>query len=251
MLTRRIIPCLDVQDGQTVKGVHFVNLRRVGDPVTLGQFYARQGADELVYLDITATVENRRAWVEMVQRVAQKINIPFTVGGGIRTIGDVEKMLQAGADKVSVNSAAVQEPALVNRMAREFGSQCIVIAIDARQEGGEWWVYTHGGRQRTFWRAIDWAREVTERGAGEILLTSMNHDGTRNGFALDITRQLAEMLPIPVIASGGAGRMEHFLKVFREGKADAALAASVFHFGHFTIPQLKQFLKMNGIEVRL
>ncbi len=250
MLTRRIIPCLDVQDGQTVKGIHFENLRQVGDPVALGQFYAHQGADELVYLDITATLQKRRAWIALVQRVAQKINIPFTVGGGIRTLGDVENLLQAGADKVSVNSAAVREPALVNQMAREFGSQCVVIAIDARLEAGEWWVYTHGGRQRTVWRAVDWAQEVTARGAGEILLTSMNHDGTRNGFAIDITRKLAEMLPIPIIASGGAGRMEHFLTVFQEGKADAALAASVFHFGQFTISQLKRFLRRNGIKVR-
>ncbi len=251
MLTRRIIPCLDVHRGQTVKGVQFMDLQPVGDPVQLGQLYAQQGADELAYLDISATVESRRAWEALIRRVARQLNIPFMVGGGVRAVDDVERMLRAGADKVSVNSAAVREPELVSRLSREFGSQCIVVAIDARKENGDWWVYTHGGRRRTAWRALDWAMEVTQRGAGEILLTSMNHDGSREGFAVEIVRRLAEALPIPVIASGGAGKKEHFLQLFRQGRADAALAASVFHFGHMRIDQLKHYLKENGIEVRL
>ncbi len=251
MLTKRIIPCLDVHAGQTVKGVHFVNLRQVGDPVELGRLYAEQGADELVYLDITATVENRSAWIELVKRVARTLNIPFTVGGGIRSATDVEQLLGAGADKVSINSAAVRHPELVNRLAQEFGSQCVVVAVDARQEENDWWVYVHGGRTRTTRRVLDWVQEVTERGAGEILLTSMNHDGTKNGFAVELTRTVADRLPIPVIASGGAGTPEHFREIFQEGHADAALAASVFHFGEIKIPELKQFLNQHNIAVRL
>ncbi len=251
MLTRRIIPCLDVHNGQTVKGVNFVNLKEVGDPVALGAAYARAGADELVYLDISATVEARKTWLELVRRIAETLNIPFTVGGGISSVQDVEQLLKAGADKISVNSAVVKNPALVDQLAREFGSQCVVVAIDTRQEKGDWWVYIHGGRTRTERRALEWAKEVVDRGAGEILLTSMNHDGTQQGFALDITRAVSEQVLVPVIASGGAGSMEHFLEVFREGKADAALAASVFHYGTIPIAELKAFLAQRGIPVRL
>ena len=251
MLTRRIIPCLDVHNGQTVKGVNFVNLKEVGDPVALGAAYARAGADELVYLDISATVEARKTWLELVRRIAETLNIPFTVGGGISSVQDVEQLLKAGADKISVNSAVVKNPALVDQLAREFGSQCVVVAIDTRQEEGDWWVYIHGGRTRTERRALEWAKEVVDRGAGEILLTSMNHDGTQQGFALDITRAVSEQVHVPVIASGGAGTMEHFLEVFREGKADAALAASVFHYGTIPIAELKAFLAQQGIPVRL
>ena len=251
MLTRRIIPCLDVHNGQTVKGVNFVNLKEVGDPVALGAAYARAGADELVYLDISATVEARKTWLELVRRIAETLNIPFTVGGGISSVQDVEQLLKAGADKISVNSAVVKNPALVDQLAREFGSQCVVVAIDTRQEEGDWWVYIHGGRTRTERRALEWAKEVVDRGAGEILLTSMNHDGTQQGFALDITRAVSEQVHVPVIASGGAGSMEHFLEVFREGKADAALAASVFHYGTIPIAELKTFLAQRGIPVRL
>ncbi len=251
MLTRRIIPCLDVHNGQTVKGVNFVNLQEVGDPVALGMAYARAGADELVYLDISATVEQRHTWYDLVRRIAEQLNIPFTVGGGIHSEADVAKLLQAGADKISINSAAVQHPNLINRLAKEFGSQCVVVAIDTRQEDGDWWVYIRGGRTRTPRRALDWAREVVDRGAGEILLTSMNHDGTRQGFALEITRAISEAVSVPVIASGGAGTMEHFLDVFQEGKADAALAASVFHYGIIPIPELKAFLAAHGVPVRV
>ena len=250
MLTRRIIPCLDVHDGQTVKGVNFVNLRQVGDPVELGMAYARAGADELVYLDISATVEARHTWYDLVRRIAENLNIPFTVGGGIRSEKDVERLLLAGADKISINSAAVQRPNLIDQLAKAFGSQCVVVAIDTRQENDEWWVYIHGGRTRTNHRAVDWAREVVDRGAGEILLTSMNHDGTRQGFALEITRVISEAVSVPVIASGGAGTPEHFVEVFTKGKADAALAASVFHYGIISIPKLKLFLKERGVPVR-
>lgn len=251
MVAKRIIPCLDVRDGQTVKGVNFVNIRAAGDPVELGAAYAGQGADELVYLDITASVEKRGTFVELVERVAQTLNIPFTVGGGIRNEEDVASLLAAGADKISVNTAAVNRPELVETLARRFGNQCVVVAIDTKRtpEGDR--VYIHGGRTATERRTQDWAREVVDRGAGEILLTSMDHDGTKNGFALEITRELAESLPIPVIASGGAGRKEHFVEVFKVGKADAALAASVFHFGEIPIPELKRYLRKNRIEVRL
>jgi len=251
MLAKRIIPCLDVLNGQTVKGVNFINIREAGDPVELGAVYAQQGADELVYLDITASVEKRRTFAELVKKVARTLNIPFTVGGGIRNAEDVARLLDAGADKISINTAAVNNPELIGILANRFGSQCVVVAIDTKfSEKGDI-VYIHGGRTPTKRITRVWAREVAERGAGEILLTSMDHDGTKNGFALDITRELAECLPIPVIASGGAGTKDHFIDVFKKGKADAALAASVFHFGEIPIPELKQYLKQNDIEVRL
>lgn len=251
MLTKRIIPCLDIKDGQTVKGVNFENLRNAGDPVELAQRYAEEGADELVFLDITATVENRRTLVELVKRVAAALNIPFTVGGGIGSIADVSALLNAGADKISVNSSAVRNPALVDELAKEFGSQCIVVAIDTRFVDDEHIVHTHGGRKPTELRTIPWAREVEGRGAGEILLTSMDTDGTKNGFALQVTAEISGKASIPVIASGGAGAKGHFAEVFTQGKADAALAASIFHFKEIPIPELKQFLRKKGITVRL
>lgn len=250
MLTKRIIPCLDIKNGRTVKGVNFVDLRDAGDPVELAAAYAVQGADELCFLDITATVEKRDTLIELVQRVAEAINIPFTVGGGIRSVEDVSRLLKAGADKVSINSAAVKRPELINELAQEFGAQCVVVAIDTNLLDGEWRVFTHGGRKPTDLYTVAWAQEVAERGAGEILLTSMTSDGTKAGFSLEITRQLSEMLPIPVIASGGAGTMQHFAETFTAGKADAALAASVFHFGEIPIPQLKGYLAQEGIVVR-
>lgn len=250
MLTKRIIPCLDIKNGRTVKGVNFVDLRDAGDPVELAAAYAVQGADELCFLDITATVEKRDTLIELVQRVAEAINIPFTVGGGIRSVEDVSRLLKAGADKVSINSAAVKRPELINELAQEFGAQCVVVAIDTNLLDGEWRVFTHGGRKPTDLYTVAWAQEVAERGAGEILLTSMTSDGTKAGFSLEITRQLSEMLPIPVIASGGAGTMQHFAEAFTAGKADAALAASVFHFGEIPIPQLKGYLAQEGIVVR-
>ena len=251
MLTKRILPCLDIKDGSTVKGVNFVNLREAGDPVELGAAYADQGADELVFLDITATVEKRKTLVELVKRIAVEINIPFTVGGGIVNEADVGALLEAGADKISINTAAVKQPGLINTLAGRFGSQCVVLAIDARDMGDKWLVHTHGGRTPTDIELIGWAEEAVNRGAGEILLTSMNHDGTKNGFAKEITRRLSDLLPIPIIASGGAGTMQHFVDVFSEGKADAALAASIFHFGEIAIPDLKKYLKENNIPVRL
>ena len=250
MLTKRIIPCLDIKDGRTVKGVNFVNLRDAGDPVELARVYSQEGADELTFLDITATVEARDTLAHLVNRVAKEINIPFTVGGGIRSIADVSRLLLAGADKVSINSAAVKRPELVDELAKEFGSQCIVVAIDTNRHEGNWHVYTHGGRRPTDLLTESWAKELAERGAGEILLTSMVSDGTQNGYSLDITAALAENLPIPVIASGGAGTMEHFLEAFQGGKADAALAASVFHFGTIPIPTLKTYLHQNNIPIR-
>lgn len=251
MLAKRIIPCLDVKDGQTVKGVKFINIRHAGDPVELGAAYAAQGADELVFLDITASVENRATFVQLVKDIARHLNIPFTVGGGIRSEQDVARLLDAGADKISLNTAAVQNPGLIATLATHFGSQCIVIAIDTKSTPEGDIVYTHGGRIPTKLITQNWARQVVELGAGEILLTSMDHDGTKNGFALKITRELATNLPIPIIASGGAGCHEHFVEVFKTGKADAALAASVFHFGEIPIPELKKYLKKNQIEVRL
>jgi imidazole glycerol-phosphate synthase subunit HisF len=255
MLTKRIIPCLDVKDGRTVKGVNFVNLRDAGDAVELGAMYAAQGADELVYLDITATVDGRSTFIDLVRRVAQSINIPFTVGGGISSVADVSALLHAGADKVSVNSAAVRNPDLINELALEFGSQCIVVAIDTRfveiAGGFEHIVHTHGGRKPTEIRTIAWAKEVEERGAGEILLTSMDTDGTKNGFALELTSTISGKANIPVIASGGAGNMEHFYDVFTEGKADAGLAASIFHFREIGIPDLKNYLSGRRIPMRL
>ncbi|WEK35125.1 MAG: imidazole glycerol phosphate synthase subunit HisF [Candidatus Pseudobacter hemicellulosilyticus] len=251
MLCKRIIPCLDIKDGRTVKGTNFVNLRDAGDPVELGALYAQQGADELVFLDITATNEKRKTLRELVNRIAHHINIPFTVGGGISSVEDVSLLLQNGADKISVNTAAFRNPALIGELAREFGSQCVVLAIDTRQEeDGEWYVYLNGGRLKTDTKCTDWARQGVDLGAGEILLTSMNHDGTKKGFALDITRQLAETLPVPVIASGGGGAMEHFVDVFEAGKADAALAASIFHFKEISIPELKGYLQQQNITIR-
>jgi cyclase len=251
VLTKRIIPCLDIKDGRTVKGTNFVNLRDAGDPVELGALYAQQGADELVFLDITATNERRKTLSELVNRIAHHINIPFTVGGGISSVEDVQVLLQHGADKISVNTAAFKRPELIKELAREFGSQCVVMAIDTRQEAdGEWYVYLNGGRVKTEMRCLDWARQGVDLGAGEILLTSMNHDGTKQGFALDITRQLAETLPVPVIASGGGGNMQHFLDVFEQGKADAALAASIFHFKEISIPELKGYLQDKQIAIR-
>ena len=252
MLTKRIIPCLDIKDGRTVKGINFENIRDAGDPVEQAAYYASAGADELVFLDITATNEKRKTLRELVTRVARRINIPFTVGGGISSIEDVQVLLQNGADKISVNTAAFKNPELLNELAREFGSQCIVLAIDTKQEAdGEWYVYLNGGRVRTDKRCLDWAKEAVDRGAGEILLTSMNHDGTKNGFAIDITSRLATSLPVPVIASGGGGTMEHFVTVFKEGHADAALAASIFHFHEIEIPALKRFLKDQCIVMRI
>lgn len=251
MLTKRIIPCLDIKDGRTVKGTNFVDLRDAGDPVELGALYAKQGADELVFLDITATVEKRKTLIDLVNHVAHNVNIPFTVGGGISSVEDVNSLLQNGADKISVNTAAFKRPALINELAKEFGSQCVVLAIDTKkEEDGEWYVYLNGGRLKTGTTCMEWARQGVEAGAGEILLTSMNHDGTKAGFALDITKQLSTSLPVPVIASGGAGTMDHFVDVFTEGKADAALAASIFHFKEISIPELKDYLANKNISIR-
>lgn len=250
-LAKRIIPCLDVKDGQTVKGVNFENLRKAGDPVELARRYSEEGADELVFLDITASAEGRNTFTEMVERVAKVINIPFTVGGGINAFSDVERLLYAGADKVSINSAAIRNPQLINEISSKFGSQVCVCAIDARQEAdGEWYCYVKGGRERTDHRLFDWAAEVADRGAGEILFTSMNHDGVKTGYANEALAQLST-LPIPIIASGGAGNMQHFYDAFSIGKADAALAASVFHFGEISIPELKRFLNENGVKTRI
>lgn len=251
MLKKRIIPCLDIRDGRTVKGVNFVSLRDAGDPVELAAAYAANDADELCLLDITATVEGRSHFAELVTRVAREINIPFTVGGGIQSILDVETLLAAGADKVSINSAAVRNPALIAELARTFGSQCIVVAIDAKPMlDGTWVVTTHGGRTPTSLEVIAWAKEAESRGAGEILLTSMEADGTKDGFSIALTRSVAEAVSIPVIASGGAGTMDHFAEVFDAGKADAALAASVFHFGEIAIPALKSYLKTLNLSIR-
>jgi cyclase len=255
MLTKRIISCLDIKDGRTVKGTNFVNLRDAGDPVELGAEYARQGADELVFLDITATVEERKTLLDLVRRVAHTINIPFCVGGGIGSVADVSKLLNAGADKVSINSSAVRNPQLINELALEFGSQCIVVAIDTRfieqANSYDHIVHTHGGRMPTELRTIAWAKEVEERGAGEILLTSMDHDGTKAGFAIELTNEISDNSNIPIIASGGAGSMEHFYDVFTTGKADAGLAASIFHFKEIGIPELKNYLKDKGIPMRI
>jgi cyclase len=252
MLAKRIIPCLDIKDGRTVKGTNFINLRDAGDPVELAANYAEQGADELVFLDITATVEKRKTLAELVKKIAHAINIPFTVGGGINSVEDVRVLLGSGADKTSINTAAFKNPKLISDIAKTAGSQCVVLAIDTRQEeNGEWYVYLNGGRTKTDKKCIDWAREAVDLGAGEILLTSMNHDGTKAGFALDITRLLSDALPIPVIASGGGGTLQHFADAFTKGHADAALAASVFHFKEIEIPDLKAYLQKQGITVRL
>lgn len=250
MLTKRIIPCLDIKDGRTVKGVNFENIRDAGDPIELGALYAQQGADELVFLDITATNERRKTLAELVTRIARHVNIPFTVGGGIAAVEDVNVLLQSGADKISVNTSAFKRPELVDELSREFGSQCIVLAIDTRFEDGDWYVYLNGGRVKTTTKAFDWAKEAVDRGAGEILLTSMNNDGTKQGFALDITAQLSQNLHVPVIASGGAGTMDHFTEVFETAQADAALAASIFHYKEIEIQELKQYLYNKGVNIR-
>ncbi|WP_299554634.1 imidazole glycerol phosphate synthase subunit HisF [Seonamhaeicola sp.] len=251
MLTKRIIPCLDIKNGRTVKGVNFVDLRDAGDPVELAKQYADYGADELVFLDITATLEARATTLEMVLHVAEQVNIPFTVGGGISSVEHVDALLKNGADKVSINSSAVKRPELVNELADKFGSQCVVVAIDAKQVDGEWKVHLAGGTIPTEIDLFEWAKEVEERGAGEILFTSMNHDGTKNGFANEALARLSDELNIPIIASGGAGNVQHFIDTFTKGKSDAALAASVFHFGEIPIPVLKKELKENNIEVRI
>ncbi len=251
MLAKRIIPCLDIKDGQTVKGTNFVNLRQAGDPVELGKAYSEQGADELVYLDITASHEGRKTFTDLVKRIAAQINIPFTVGGGINELKDVDRLLNAGADKVSINSAAIRNPMLVDEIAKHFGSQVCVVAIDARQTDSGWKCYLNGGRVETERYLYEWAKEVNDRGAGEILFTSMDHDGVKTGYANDALAHLSETLDIPVIASGGAGKMKHFKDAFTLGKADAALAASVFHFGEIPIMKLKEYLHSEGIAVRL
>ena len=251
MLAKRIIPCLDVKNGETVKGTNFVNLRSAGDPVELGRRYSLCGADELCFLDITASYEGRKTFTDMVTRVAREINIPFTVGGGINELADVERMLEAGADKVSVNSAAIHNPMLIDEVASRFGSQVIVCAIDARNDADGWHCYTKGGRVRQELGLFEWAHEVQERGAGEILFTSMDHDGVKRGFAIEALARLADTLSIPIIASGGAGCKEHFRDVFTLGHADAALAASVFHFGEIPVPELKRYLHEEKITVRM
>ena len=251
MLTKRIIPCLDIKNGRTVKGVNFVDLKDAGDPVELAKKYAETGADELVFLDISATEERRATLIDLVRKVAAAINIPFTVGGGISSVADVDVLLRNGADKISINSSAVKNPDLINEIAAKYGSQCVVVAIDAKQIDGDWMVHLVGGKVPTELNLFDWAKEVEQRGAGEILFTSMNNDGTKNGFANEALAKLSEIVNIPIIASGGAGTMEHFAETFITGKADAALAASVFHYQEIEIPELKQFLKDKEISIRL
>ncbi len=251
MLCKRIIPCLDIQNGRTVKGINFENIRDAGDPVELASLYCQEGADELVFLDITATNEKRKTLFDLVRKIALHINIPFTVGGGISSPEDVQHLLQAGADKISINTAAFKNPEMIKKIAGEVGSQCVVLAIDTKFENGDWYVYLNGGKVKTNTKAIDWAKKGTALGAGEILLTSMNNDGTKTGFAIDIIKLISESVNVPVIASGGAGKIEHFIDVFANGKADAALAASIFHFKEISIKQLKQELKNNQINVRI
>ena len=251
MLTKRIIPCLDIKNGRTVKGINFIGLRDAGDPIELAKIYSQEGADELVFLDITASQEKRKTFVELVEKIAQAISIPFTVGGGISSLEDVARLLQAGADKIAINSAAVYKPELIKKIAEKFGSQCVVVAIDAKFENNNWQVYTSGGQQKSDWELLAWAKEVERLGAGEILFTSMDNDGTKTGFANKMLAQLSEQLNIPIIASGGAGTMADFKEVFQLGKADAALAASIFHFKEISIPNLKKYLKNEQIEIRL
>ncbi len=250
MLKKRIIPCLDIKDGRTVKGINFEGLRDAGDPVDLAKYYSEHGADELVFLDITATLEGRKTMVEMVKMVAQQVNIPFTVGGGITSVEDAGILLRSGADKVSINSSAVRNPQLINELAARFGNQCVVLAIDAKLIDGKWKVHLSGGKIPTELELFEWAKEGVERGAGEILFTSMDNDGTKAGFAVKALDKLTETVNVPVIASGGCGSMDHFREVFKNSNVDAALAASVFHFGEIEIPELKAFLKANGVEVR-
>jgi len=251
MLTKRIIACLDIKDGRTVKGIQFESMKDMGEPVEHAAWYAKQGIDELIFLDISATDENRKTLASLVSDIAKTINIPFTVGGGITTIEDVSTLLENGADKISVNSAAIKNPALINDLAKRFGSQCIVVAVDAKSINGNWLVYTNGGKIATGLDAISWIKKVESLGAGEILLTSITHDGKRNGFALNLTASVSELVSIPVIASGGAGKIEHFADVFQKGKADAALAAGIFHEKTVDIPSLKKYLSSNNIHVRL
>ena len=250
MLVKRIIPCLDVKDGRTVKGVNFVDIKDAGDAVELAEKYMEQGADELVFLDITASSENRKTRVELVKRIAARISIPFTVGGGIASLSDVSDLLFAGADKISINTSAVLRPELISEIAREFGSQCVVLAVDTKCESGSWKVFIHGGRTSVPLKTTDWVKQAESLGAGEILLTSMDHDGTKNGFALDITGRVADSVNIPVIASGGAGTVNHFRDLFSLTQATAGLAASIFHYGEVSIPALKSYLKTNNIQVR-
>lgn len=252
MLTKRIIPCLDVKEGRVVKGVKFINLKDAGDPVEVGKIYDKEGADELVFLDITASFEKRKTMIDVVKRVAENIFMPFTVGGGINDINDIRELLNAGCDKVSINTAAVNEPRLITESAKRFGSQCVVVAIDAKRiKKGKWEVYTEGGRTRTGKDAVKWAIEANKLGAGEILLTSMDCDGTKDGYDIELTKTISEAIDIPVIASGGAGKLEHFYKVLAEGKADAALAASLFHYKEFSIKEVKSYLRKKGVPVRL
>ena len=251
MLKNRIIPCLDIRDGRTVKGVNFEGLRDAGDPVELAKRYVQEGADELVFLDITATVEKRKTLLDLVTRIAAEINIPFTVGGGIYALENVRELVRSGADKISINTSAVQQPGLIAEIAAEFGSQCVVVAVDTRFDQGQWRVYTHGGRKSTGLSTLEWVRTAESLGAGEILLTSMDHDGTRDGFALEITREVAAAVNIPVIASGGAGSMDHFVDLFKTTRATGGLAASIFHFGEVPVPSLKKRLADCGVAVRL
>lgn len=250
MLTKRIIPCLDIKDGRTVKGINFESIRDAGNPIELAKLYSEQGADELVFLDISATNEKRKTLSELVMQISKHINIPFTVGGGINSVEDVSHLLNCGADKISINTSAVTNKNLVNHLATTFGSQCVVVAIDTNFVNNKWYVYTNGGKVKTELLALDWAKQVCNEGAGEILLTSMNSDGTKNGFSIDITAAISESVNIPVIASGGAGTKEHFFDVFEKGKADAALAASIFHFNEISIPDLKNYLKQKHISIR-
>lgn len=250
MLKKRIIPCLDIKDGRTVKGINFIDIRDAGDPIELAKKYVTEGADELVFLDITATIEKRKTLVELVGKIAKEINIPFTVGGGVNSVEDVSAIINAGADKVSINSSAVKRPELISEIASQYGSQCVVVAIDTKFENGEWMVYVSGGKIPTSLKTLSWAKQVETLGAGEILLTSMNNDGTKNGFAIDITNEVSQAVNIPIIASGGAGAKEHFKVVFQQSKTSGALAASVFHFGEIPIPELKNYLKTQNIPVR-
>lgn len=250
MLKKRIIPCFDIKEGRVVKGINFLGLRDAGNPVEMASVYAENGADELVFLDITATLENRKTLTDLVGKIADEINIPFTVGGGINSVEDAARIIEAGADKISINSSALKKPELIREIANQFGSQAVVVAIDTKFKSGEWKVFSNGGTISTNWKAVDWAKEAEKLGAGEILLTSMNNDGTKNGFAIDITNQVSKSVNIPIIASGGAGTMEHFEKVFTETKATAALAASVFHYGAIEFPSLKNYLKTKNIAIR-